>query len=1129
MSNKIERMGKYELLSTLGRGGMGIVYKARDTETGLIVALKTILLPHVNVLQSIRREIIGLARLDHVNVVKIVDYGTEHGLHWYAMAFLEGQTLKDYFKVNSSYDDSDLQPIPDSDIDCSDSDLRSTKILKTSVRPYSMSETSDKMTVSPCGESDDSSVVPQSGASSLSFDDCLSYLFDVSAALSYIHGEGIVHRDLKPDNIFLCQNGPAVLIDFGLMVEFSNLTSRDSLSQISYVAGSVHYMAPEQIMNEYVDARADLYSLGCIIYEMLVGQPPFQGVTREDILRSHINRSPIPPQRLQPWIPDDLNELVMKLLAKEPHERCGYADRVGTILHSIFPDHPGYRSGQSPGAYLYRSSFVGRQHHLDTLQSNLSNFKKGKGAIIFVGGESGVGKTRLLLEFERKLKRLELPIITGECRGENIYPLEAFRGPLQFIADLCHEGGAEKTAAVLGKNVKLLSNYQPALRAVPGYETYPNPPALSIEESLTRLYQAILETMGNLSSENGVVLLLDDLQWADEMTLQAIEYFIEKDAFDRYPFMIVATYREEELNEDLQQLMEKPPCQVLTMTRLSLPAVITIIDEMLAISGAPMNFSRYLASASEGNPFFIAEYLRMAIEADILNRDSIGKWQVRDPEGDERAITDFDMLPIPRNIRELLLSRYSQLSSQARLIADKIATYGRKIDTSLAHKLSNNAEDLFFTTLTELIRKNIFETPHGGEIKFTHDKIREIIYENLAGQKRIEYHEDIAEQIKNHFSESLDDWYETLGFHYESAGNRKEALFAYKKAAQIMRKSGGNIEAIKNFQKALNVFSDTDEDDALIEIIYNLAVIYYEIGDYAKAIPYLEKAQPLYGQGKDQDGYGNILMYIGMIYLKRGDLVKAENYHMQALEISEKTGDLVNQGIHLNNLGRVYLRLGQYTQAIQKLSRSLELKKKAKNVYGEGFSLYFLGLVQYYLGNFLPAQEYLDESCRLWSTVSQNQRVLAYFHFGKGVVLRALKQYKRAEEHLLKAQDINSTLMLRAELIETLSELSVLKMKMGQKEEALYLSRKVCSLFESHREIEDIQRVYFNIYIVLRALREKTASDYLQKAFDSLMNMCRSIPNLESRNTFLSAISINKKIMKHAAKNGLTADSETVI
>ncbi|MGO9443254.1 MAG: serine/threonine-protein kinase [Thiobacillaceae bacterium] len=263
-----ERLGRYEILAELGRGAMGVVYKAIDPIIDRTVAIKTIQFDQsmddlANFEERFYREAKSAGRLNHPNIVTIYDVGKTDNIAYMAMEFLEGQLLKEALDVHA---------------------------------PMSVDRIAD--------------IVAQ-----------------VADGLEYAHENAIVHRDIKPANIMLVRGNAVKITDFGIAQMPSG-----SKTLAGTVMGSPKYMAPEQVAGSTVDGRSDLFSLGVVLYEMLTGEPPFDGDNINTTMYRIVNEAPLPPQTLAPRIPDVFNYIVAKALAKHPDERYQTA---GALAHDL--------------------------------------------------------------------------------------------------------------------------------------------------------------------------------------------------------------------------------------------------------------------------------------------------------------------------------------------------------------------------------------------------------------------------------------------------------------------------------------------------------------------------------------------------------------------------------------------------------------------------------------------------------------------------------------------------------------------------------------------------------------------------------------------------------------------------
>jgi len=207
-------------------------------------------------------------------------------------------------------------------------------------------------------------------------------------------------------------------MDFGLMALARGAIGREVLS-IGGRMGTYSYVVPEQIQGQIPDARADLYSIGCMLYESVTGAPPFGREHADaDVLRGHLSVPPDPPSRVVDGVPPALDDLILRLLAKRPQDRLGHADDLAAALLD-FADpslsDSGIRGDRHRPAQLYRPQLRGRQQALDDLLGHLDGVQQNRGGMVLVGGESGIGKTFLVSEFGRRANHRGISVVTGDC------------------------------------------------------------------------------------------------------------------------------------------------------------------------------------------------------------------------------------------------------------------------------------------------------------------------------------------------------------------------------------------------------------------------------------------------------------------------------------------------------------------------------------------------------------------------------------------------------------------------------------------------------------------------------------------------------------------------------------------
>ncbi|HYP23044.1 MAG TPA: Stk1 family PASTA domain-containing Ser/Thr kinase [Actinomycetota bacterium] len=252
--------GRYAVLEPVGSGGMAEVYRARDELLGRDVAVKVLsarLSSDKSFVERFRREAQSAANLNHPNVVSLYDYGADDGAYYIVMEYIEGKSLGD--------------------------------------------------------------IVAESGA--LLPERAAEIASDVAAALERAHSSGLVHRDIKPTNIMVTNTGQTKVTDFGIARALGQSTEQTQMTQTGMVIGTAAYLSPEQAQGNPVDARSDVYSLGCVLYEMLTGRPPFAGDAPLAIAYKHVREDPVPPSTVNPDVPRELDAVTLKALSKNPGNR----------------------------------------------------------------------------------------------------------------------------------------------------------------------------------------------------------------------------------------------------------------------------------------------------------------------------------------------------------------------------------------------------------------------------------------------------------------------------------------------------------------------------------------------------------------------------------------------------------------------------------------------------------------------------------------------------------------------------------------------------------------------------------------------------------------------------------------
>ena len=711
----------------------------------------------------------------------------------------------------------------------------------------------------------------------LGVDDALTVGRRTLGALAAIHALNVVHRDVKPANLIVDAESPldrVTLIDFGL----ARSVLLDQKLRHETV-GTARYISPEQagVLDRDVDERSDLYSAGVLLFECLAGRPPFEADTIGELLRLHLTVAPPELRSLGVPVPRALDELVGRLLAKEPADRYQSAEAALADLESIASARS--RGVAEPALVvgmrdtrrtLTEPAFVNRAKELADLRLEVRRAALGEGRLTRIEAESGGGKTRVLDELEQRAT------IDGAwvLRGGGVD--QAAPKPFQLLSGIADEVAAaaerdsdlaEAISDRLGEHRYAVCAALPQLADPLGVERSDDvgPDLFAENRSLDGL-TALLETLG--SRERPALVLLDDCQWGDELTFKLLRRWQERtqdvQPGERYVAVVVG-FRSEEVAADHQ-------LRRLRGSSLELPDFSDSDLRQLAESmggDLPEPALEAVVERSEGNPFMASAILRGLVECGALV-DAPDGWAL-----DAHALAEAQS---SRQAAALLSRRLELLAPDTTELLAAGAVLGKAFEIGLAARLAGQSADEARAAFEQARdRHMVWTTEDGARGAFVHDKLREALLDNLDEDRRAALHGRAAAYLEETEPARVFE----LAYHFDAAGQPERALPYALQAAREARDRHALEVAEEQYRIAQRGGGDADRASRL-QIAEGLGDVLLMRGRYDQAEEQLGRALPV---AKGAVAQAQLQGRIGELAFKRGDVANASRSTEKALRL----------------------------------------------------------------------------------------------------------------------------------------------------------------------------------------------------------------------------------------------------
>lgn len=671
-------------------------------------------------------------------------------------------------------------------------------------------------------------------ANSLSLSSRLTVARNLVRILTAIHARRIVHRDISPANMLVnAATLRGAIIDFGLAIE--RPTSEAVLPETDTLEGTPAYVSPEQTGRTGwgIDHRSDLYSFGASLYELFTGRRPFDSEETLEVIHAHIALQPTPLEDVNAQVPATLGAIILKLMAKSPHDRYQTAAGLEADLSRCVDEFAATGAIQTfdPGSKDFGDHLAvptrlyGREKELTAIGSALARVKKGAGEFLLIAGYSGIGKTSLARELAAPTAADGGRFVTGKF--DQLVRGKPYRAIREAFAELAGQLLMESDDEIEHWRRELLGAIQPSGRVIldvlPEFEPIlgpqPQVPVLGPTESqnrFNRIFRKFLSVFAR--PDRPLVLFLDDLQWIDSASMDLLLVLL--DGGVRPGLLVIGAYRDNEVDDDhmltngLGQLEDSGA----RLTRVVIPPLSErslrrfVVDTLRGSDAHAAPLADLIGTKTGGNPFFVGQFMKSLAHARLLQPDQkAGVWTY-DLEGiREQPITD--------NVIDLLASRIGSLPKASREVLEAAACLGNRFDeTTLAIAWGRDEKETRTALRAALLEGLVVTVDDDSEVRtyrFLHDRVQQAAYALIPESERPDRHvrigrfllgalgdearEDRAFELVDHFRH---------GLALLSEGDERRTVSALAVVAgQKARAAAAYLEALEYFGVAKELLS----------------------------------------------------------------------------------------------------------------------------------------------------------------------------------------------------------------------------------------------------------------------------------------------------------------------------------
>jgi tetratricopeptide (TPR) repeat protein len=689
---------------------------------------------------------------------------------------------------------------------------------------------------------------------------------------------------------------------------------------------------------------------------------------------------------------------------------------------------------------------VDRVEEMNVLKEAVYRAVHGEGSLVFIHGEAGIGKTRLVRELGAYARSRGVQVLYGRCpalfRMDGVPPYILWK---EVIKDYLGECTPEQVYRVIGfypaEVAKLVPELSQKLRTIP--QSLP----ISPEQEQNRLFEAVSQFITNISQESPLLVVLDDLQWTDPSSLLLLHYLAR--GVQKTPLLLLGAYRSTDIDAKhpltpvLTELKRERLPQSVSLKRMSLDDISEMIKQILEQDDVPPEFCQMVYEKTRGNPFFAEEVIESLKEEETIYREG-NKWKFK----------EVSKIEFPESVKNVLKARFSRLDDESQSVLTLASFVGNDFTLEAISALTAIEENKLLELMDRMLKTGLIkerEVRGEGVCSFADILVRDVVYEEVSLLKRKKLHGVVGCALEKVYAKKIDEHLGELASHFLEAGEKDKALDYFLKAGEKAGKIFANKEATSYFQSALRLLEEKEgELQQKKNVLEKVGDAKRLVGEYEASIKYWNDALLLAEQLNEKESSGRLHRKMANAsWNNLGDGERAKEHHEKALRILETIPESVElASLYEDMAGMVAMgRTGNMTEALSLGEKAVELAKKLDAHEVMAHSYMWLGEILSWLGDRKKALECFERALKI-ALDNGHMEIAVWAYDDLAVWLpageneRRLEYYQKAFELAQKVGTVEWISLIGEHLADAYLNMGDMKKALAFNEESIALSKR---------------------------------------------------------------------------------------